>query len=106
MVAPPGDRFVLHHCEAFAPLEPGDTGIAFVTDEIDKLATRMEKGKMRFTEPVTAEEWGKSGKFSDPDGNIFWLLGAPKKMVSDILKSRATAMQKRGTRQSTARKRF
>ena len=34
LVAPPGDRFILHLCEGFAPLEPGDTGIAFLTDDM------------------------------------------------------------------------
>ncbi|HZY93058.1 MAG TPA: VOC family protein [Thermoplasmata archaeon] len=89
LVAPPGDRFVLHLCEGFAPLEPGDTGIAFVTDEMDPLLARMRKGAVRFPTPPTKQEWGTMAKFADPDGNIFWLLEAPSAMVRSTAESRA-----------------
>jgi catechol 2,3-dioxygenase-like lactoylglutathione lyase family enzyme len=89
LVAPPGDRFVLHLCEGFAPLEPGDTGIAFVTDEIENLVAGMMAGSVRFPEPLRKEEWGKMAKFSDPDGNVFWLMEAPTAMVRQTLQSRA-----------------
>ncbi|MGA9838929.1 MAG: VOC family protein [Thermoplasmata archaeon] len=89
LVAPPGDRFVLHLCEGFAPLEPGDTGIAFVTDEIDALVARMLKGGVEFAVPLKKESWGATAKFADPDGNIFWLLGAPSAMVRAARNSRA-----------------
>ncbi len=104
MVAPSGDRFVLHLCQGFAPLEPADTGIAFVTDEIDKLSARMKKGNVQFTEPVHKEEWGKMGKFADPDGNIFWLLEATSKMVTDTLKFRAPLLTKRRVKRSSGEK--
>ncbi|GEM_PF-272361 len=89
MVAPPGDRFVLHLCEGFAPLEPGNTGILFITDDLDSLAARLWKGEVEFPEPPHQEKWGKSAKFADPDGNIFWLMEAPGPMVVATLKSRA-----------------
>lgn len=92
MVAPPGDRFVLHLCEGFAPLEPGDTGIAFVTDEIDKVVTRMKRGKVNFPDPVRAVQWGKVGKFADPDGNVFWLMEAPSAMVAQTKRTGAPKM--------------
>ncbi len=104
MVAPPGDRFVLHLCQGFATLEPGDTGIAFVTDEIDRLSSRMKRGNVLFTEPVSEEEWGKMAKFADPDGNIFWLLEAPSKMVRDTLKSCAPELAKRKAKRSSRSK--
>lgn len=104
MVAPPGDRFVLHLCEGFAPLEPGDSGIAFVTDDMDATVARMKRGKVRFPEQVRDEEWGKMAKFADPDGNIFWLLGAPAKMVRDTLRSRAPALTKKGAKLPAKRK--
>ena len=94
MIAPPGDRFVLHLCEGFAPLEPGNTGIAFVTDDIDSLVERMHKGMVKFPEPVSKENWGKMAKFADPDGNIFWLMEAPTGMVRETLRSRAPGTQK------------
>lgn len=89
LIAPPGERFVLHLCEGFAPTEPGNTGIAFITDEIDRLVARMVNGGVRFPEPVIAEAWGKMAKFADPDGNIFWLIEAPSAMVRATLRSRA-----------------
>jgi predicted enzyme related to lactoylglutathione lyase len=103
LVAPPGERFVLHLCEGFAPLEPGDSGIAFVTDEIDALTARMTKAGVDFPEPLKEEEWGKMAKFADPDGNIFWLLEAPTKMVKATLNSRAPA-RKTATTKSRARR--
>jgi catechol 2,3-dioxygenase-like lactoylglutathione lyase family enzyme len=89
LVAPPGDRFVLHLCEGFAPLEPGDTGIAFVTDEMDAVVSRMTQGGVRLPEPPKKEAWGKSTKFADPDGNIFWLIEVPSAIVRATLNSRA-----------------
>jgi catechol 2,3-dioxygenase-like lactoylglutathione lyase family enzyme len=89
LVAPPGERFVLHLCEGFAPLEPGDTGIAFVTDEMDALVTRMTRGAVEFPVPPKKESWGTRAKFADPDGNIFWLIEVPTSMVRATLKSRA-----------------
>ncbi len=89
LVAPPGDRFILHLCEGFAPLEPGDTGIAFLTDDMAATVARMSKGAVKFPEPPKKAAWGMRGKFADPDGNIFWLMEAPIAMVRATLKSRA-----------------
>jgi predicted enzyme related to lactoylglutathione lyase len=94
LVAPPGDRFVLHLCEGFAPLEPGNTGIAFVTDEMDAMVARMAQGGVEFPEPPKKEKWGAMAKFADPDGNIFWLLEAPTSMVRDTLNSRAPSRKR------------
>jgi catechol 2,3-dioxygenase-like lactoylglutathione lyase family enzyme len=102
LVAPPGERFVLHLCQGFAPLEPGDTGIAFVTDGIEGLVTRMERGGVRFPEPLHAESWGQSAKFADPDGNVFWLLAVPTAFVRATLGLRApTAPPKRRKKRTT-----
>ncbi|MGP8076445.1 MAG: VOC family protein [Thermoplasmata archaeon] len=89
LVAPPGERFVLHLCEGFVPLEPGNTGIAFVTDEMETLIARMIKGAVAFPEPPKKTTWGSMAKFADPDGNIFWLFEAPPAMVKATLNSRA-----------------
>jgi catechol 2,3-dioxygenase-like lactoylglutathione lyase family enzyme len=94
LVAPPGERFVLHLCEGVAPLEPGDTGIAFVTDAMDATVARMAKGAVNFPEPSRKEEWGRMAKFSDPDGNIFWLLEVPTSMVRATLNSRAPSRKR------------
>jgi len=102
LVAPPGERFVLHLCEGFSPLEPGNSGIAFVTDDIDAVVARMTKGGVRFPEPLRKEEWGRMAKFADPDRNVFWLLEAPTGMVKATLNSRAPA---RKTAKSRSRRR-
>jgi len=98
LVAPPGDRFVLHLCEGFAPLEPGDTGIAFVTDAIEPLIERLQRGSVRFPEPITRESWGVHAKFADPDGNIFWLLQAPRAMVRSTRGTKALPPSPRRSR--------
>lgn len=81
MVAPPGDRFVLHLCEGFEPVQPGNSGIAFVTDDIDDLVRRMEASGVEFPQPLTKQSWGSMAKFSDPDGNVFWLMGASRSFI-------------------------
>jgi catechol 2,3-dioxygenase-like lactoylglutathione lyase family enzyme len=88
IVAPPGDRFVLHLCEGFAPLEPGDTGIAFMTDEIEALVGRMLAGGVDFPMPLQKERWGAMAKFADPDGNVFWLMEAPAAMIRETVQGR------------------
>jgi catechol 2,3-dioxygenase-like lactoylglutathione lyase family enzyme len=104
LVAPPGERFVLHLCEGFAPLEPGDSGIAFVTDDMGGMFRRMSKGGVAFPEPPKKEKWGSRAKFADPDGNIFWLMEVPSAMVRATLNSRA-ARAKRSSGRSRARAR-
>lgn len=105
LVAPPGERFVLHLCEGFAPLEPGDTGIAFVTDRIEENCRTMTALGVSFPEPLHREKWGAMAKFADPDGNVFWLLGVPTAMVRQTLTSRAKARTPRGRSAPRARPR-
>ena len=92
LVAPPEERFVLHLCQGFAPIEPGNSGIAFVTDDIDSMVAKMTRSGVIFPEPLRKEKWGKMAKFADPDGNIFWLLEVPTSMVRATLRSRAPAV--------------
>ncbi len=81
MVAPPGERFLLHLCEGFDSVEPGNTGIAFVTDELEAQVQRMEAAGVRFPERTRKESWGGRAMFADPDGNVFWLIGAPADFI-------------------------
>jgi uncharacterized glyoxalase superfamily protein PhnB len=97
MVAPPGDRFVLHLCEGFGPVEPGNTGIAFVTDEIDALVRRMESAGVGFPERLKKESWGAMAKFADPDGNVYWLLSAPSGSIRQERARRAPRATGAGT---------
>ncbi|MCI4367574.1 MAG: VOC family protein, partial [Thermoplasmata archaeon] len=106
MVAPPGDRFVLHLCEGFAPLEPGDTGIAFVTDELRALADRTMRAGVVFPVPPRPEEGSRMAKFADPDGNVFWLLNVPSAVVRSTRASHAPPPKHRtAPRPRRARKR-
>ncbi len=98
LVAPPGDRFVLHLCEGFAPLEPGDSGIAFLTDAMDATVARMRKARVHFPDPPKTESWGRFAKFADPDGNVFWLIEAPTAMVRTTIRARARGGSRRRAR--------
>lgn len=98
LVAPPGDRFVLHLCEGFAPVEPGNTGIAFMTDEIDELVRRMTEAGVQFPEPLKKETWGGTAKFADPDGNIYWLVGASGAFVRQEARRTAGDARSEGRR--------
>lgn len=94
LVAPPGERFLLHLCEGFERVEPGNTGIAFMTDELESLCARMEAAGVAFPEPVRATEWGGSAKFADLDGNVYWLVGAPASFVRKAMGLRAPSPKK------------
>ena len=89
LVAPPGDRFILHLCEGFEEVEPGNSGIAFVTDDLGGLVRRMRAAGVSFPSPLKRESWGGMAKFADPDGNIYWLLGAPRTFIRKEASRRA-----------------
>jgi len=73
-VAPKGSNVVLHLCEGFYPLEPGNTGFSFLVKDVAK-AEKVLRGKgVQFTEPTKKESWGTYAMFADPDGNEFWLM--------------------------------
>ncbi len=93
LVAPPGDRFVLHLCEGFEPVSPGNTGIAFMTDDLPGTVQRLTARGVMLTEPPQKETGERMAKFLDPDGNIFWLLGAPVGFIR-----RATSRRAAGSR--------
>jgi len=90
LVAPPGDRFVLHLCQGFGVVEPGNSGIAFVTDDVEAMVRRMEAAGVSFPEPLKQESWGGLAKFADPDGNVFWLMGAPAAFIRRETYARAS----------------
>ena len=74
-VAPKKSKQVLHLCES-KTLEPGNTGILLLSDDIDAQYKDMKKKGVHFTQKLTKADWGSSAKFSDPDGNVFWLAEA------------------------------
>ena len=102
LVAPPGDRFILHLCEGFEPVDPGNTGVAFVTTETERTVAGMVEHGVRFTEPLRLESWGGMAKFADPDGNVFWLLQAPESMIRQTMDMRAPGGDRPTKRRSGA----
>ena len=73
LVWPKGSNAKLHLCEG--DLEPGNTGIAFYVTDAKKVEAKLKAKGVKFTSPVKKQPWGDvSGMFSDPDGNVFWLM--------------------------------
>jgi len=73
-VAPKNAPFVFHLCEKFFPLEPGITGFAFTTKELAKDVKNLEAKGVKFTQPMTKEDWGTHANFVDPDGNEWEII--------------------------------
>jgi len=73
LVWPKGSSSKIHLCEGKP--DPGNTGIAFYTDDPFKLSAEMKANGVKFTRDVKKTEWGVNGMFADPDGNEFWLMG-------------------------------
>lgn len=96
VVAPPGDRFLLHLCEAYEPVDPGNTGIAFLSDDLEADVARLCAEGVAF-EP-RAKEGHEAGmaKFRDPDGNVFWLIGAPREAIEGIMGMQAQTEAQEG----------
>lgn len=63
----------LHLCAGIYPLEPGNTGIGLVVDNLDETAADLEARGVELTVPPKEEEWGTYAMFKDPDGNEFWI---------------------------------
>jgi predicted enzyme related to lactoylglutathione lyase len=71
VVWPKGATWKLHLCEG--ELEPGNTGIGFYTDNVEKVVASLKKKGVAFSQDYTKTEWGEIAKFDDPDGNVFWI---------------------------------
>jgi len=71
--APKGPWHGIHLCEG-DELEPGNTGILFLTDNIEATYKELKAKGVKFTQGLTKEPWGTYAMFSDPDGNEFWLM--------------------------------
>lgn len=73
-VAPKKENIAFHLCEGYYPLEPGNSGISFVSKNVKKEEESLRKLGVQFTTPTTKEDWGTYAMFKDPDGNEFWLI--------------------------------
>ena len=63
----------IHLCEA-DKLEPGNTGILFLTSDIEGTYKKLKAKGVKFTRKLTKESWGTYAMFADPDGNEYWLM--------------------------------
>ena len=72
-VAPKGEQVVLHLC-AGETLEPGNTGISFLSPDVGKEEARLSARGVKFTKHSTKADWATFARFADPDGNEFWML--------------------------------
>jgi lactoylglutathione lyase len=76
VVAPPGSSFGIHLCPDES-LEPGNSGILFLSDDIENTCRELEKKGVQFTRELGKAEWDESliyAMFKDLDGNVFWLM--------------------------------
>jgi len=72
-----GSQWKLHLCRG--ALEPGNTGIGFYTDNVEKVVNDLKSKGVKFSQDYTKTNWGgEIAKFDDPDGNVFWISsGSP-----------------------------
>ncbi|MDG6922322.1 MAG: VOC family protein [Nitrososphaerota archaeon] len=73
-VVPKGTKGPLLHLCKTTPLEKGNTGIAFLTDDLQKEYENLSRKGVKFTVKPRDDGWGMYSMFRDIDGNIFWLL--------------------------------
>lgn len=72
-VEAPGASVKFHLCPD-APLEPGNSGIAFMTADCKKEEAVLRKKGVKVVETTTKADWGTYFTFADPDGNEFWVF--------------------------------
>lgn len=71
-VKPKGSKTILHLCEVSkSMLEPGNTGIGFEVDSVDKTYKELAKKSVKFTKMPNDPGWGKQARFVDLDRNEF-----------------------------------
>jgi len=74
-----GGSGTLHLCQVSefdpkAPLEPGNTGIAFtLPGDFVKSCADLEARGVEFSSPPTKHDWGWGATVRDPDGNEIYL---------------------------------
>jgi len=74
-----GRTGVVHLCQVSefdpkAPLEPGNTGIAFhLPGDFVKACAALEARGVEFSSPPTKYDWGWGASVRDPDGNEIYL---------------------------------
>ncbi len=72
-VGPANATTIIHLCED--KLEPGNTGIGLVCDDLQKTYAELSSKGVDFTKKPADDGFGMYAMFKDPDGNEFWLTG-------------------------------
>jgi len=72
-VSPKGANWKLHLCEG--ELEPGNTGVAFYSADLKGTVADLKKKGVKFAIDYTKKAWGEISQFTDPDGNLVWIMG-------------------------------
>jgi len=76
VVAPRGSSIGIHLCQG-ETLEPGNTGIALLAEDIESTCRELKKKDVQFTRELGKSEWDETLTYAmlkDPDGNVFWLM--------------------------------
>jgi catechol 2,3-dioxygenase-like lactoylglutathione lyase family enzyme len=60
--------WMLHLCEG--KLEPGNTGIALYSDDVEKTVADLKSKGVKFDQDYVKADWGGNASFKDPDGNV------------------------------------
>lgn len=70
-----GSNWRIHLCQTENyGVEPGNTGIAFYCENIEKEVRRLKGRGAEFSKDLTEAKWGKYAMIRDPDGNEYWLI--------------------------------
>jgi len=75
MGTPKGPWFSIHICEGDKP-ENGNTGILFLTKDIEANCKELKAKCVRFIQELIKEAWGTYAIFSNPNGSEFWLMSS------------------------------
>lgn len=54
-------------------------GITFRVGDIEEVCEHLKRKKVKFSEPLHTEPWGKIAIFKDPDGNEFAIMEPRRK---------------------------
>ncbi|MFH0848964.1 MAG: VOC family protein [archaeon] len=72
-VAPKGWLSEIHLCE-MKTLEPGNTGILLLADDLPATCLELKEKGVDFTQEPSKKSGGTIAMFKDPYGNIYWLM--------------------------------
>jgi lactoylglutathione lyase len=72
-VAPEGWASEIHLCK-MDKLEPGNTGILLLADNLEDTCKGLKEKGVEFTQEPSKKAGGTIAKFKDLSGNVLWLM--------------------------------